>query len=335
LNRQKVHLAQAEIKFLGNVLSEKGIEILPERIEAIAQFPPPRNLKAVRRFLGMVGFYGSFVENFSRIDEPLHALKRKNAVFCWDEPQREAFEHLKEAISTPPVLQVPDFARKFVLVCDSSDVAVSAVLNQRIEGGLAPIAFAIRLLNPAERKYAVHEKECLAVVWGCERFRVYLEHKEFTLHTDNQALSWLLMHVKEVGRIGRWILRLAPFKFNVIHISGKSNVVADCLTRQFEDPVDPSFAGLVLQHLPAAFQSIKEHQKKDAYCRELYDKLESRDPSVSNFRLQNGSIVYVAPRTNIKRYLVPQELRAIILEYFHDSALSAHFGSRKDLSAYL
>jgi hypothetical protein len=119
LNFEKVHLAQKEIKFLGHLVSENGIEILPERIEAIVQFPPPKNLKAVRRFLGMVMFYGSFVENFSRIAEPLHALKRKKAVFCWEKPQQEAFDHLKRAISTPPVLQIPHIAREFVLVCDS------------------------------------------------------------------------------------------------------------------------------------------------------------------------------------------------------------------------
>jgi hypothetical protein len=128
----------------------------------------------------------------------------------------------------PPVLQVPDFTKEFVLVCDSSDVAVSAALNQRIEGALATVAFGSRLLNTAEHKYVIHEKECLAVVWGCGRFRVYLEHKEFTHNMDNQALSPLLKHVKEVGRIGTLILRLVPFKCNVIHISGKSNAVADC-----------------------------------------------------------------------------------------------------------
>jgi hypothetical protein len=83
-----------------------------------------------------------------------------------------------------------------VLVCDSSDVVISAVLNQGREKGLARIAFASRLLTTAERKYSIHEKECLAVVWGCQKFRVYLEHEEFTLHTDNQALSWLLKHAK-------------------------------------------------------------------------------------------------------------------------------------------
>jgi hypothetical protein len=92
LNREKVHLAQTEIKFLGHLLSAEGIKILPERVEAILSFPPPKNLKAVRRFLGMVGFYGSFVENVSSIAEPLHALKRKNTAFVWGEAQQLAFE---------------------------------------------------------------------------------------------------------------------------------------------------------------------------------------------------------------------------------------------------
>jgi hypothetical protein len=331
LNREKVHLAQSEIKFLGHSLSGGGIRILPERVEAIEQFPSPRNLKAVRRFLGMVGFYASFVKDFSQIAEPLHALKRKKAKFVWGESQREAFEELKRRISTPPVLQIPDFGKEFVLVTDSSDVAISAVLNQRQGENLAPIAFASRLLNVAERKYSTYEKECLAVVWGCERFRVYLEHKEFTLHTDNEALSWLLRRVKEVGRIARWILRIAPFKFKVVHISGKSNVVADCLTRQYEQASDDSFSGLVLQHLPAAFQSIKEHQRKDAQCREMYEKIEKGDPDARNLRLLNGAIVYLSPRKKTRRYWVPVELRPMVLQYFHDAALSAHLGGAKTL----
>jgi hypothetical protein len=229
------------------------------------------------------------------------------------------------------VLQAANFSKEFVSVCDSSDVAIPAVLNQRQEKGLAPIAFTSHLLNPVERKYSIHEKECLAVVWGCERFRVYLEHKEFILHTDNQALSWLLKHVKELGHIGRWILRLAPYKFKVVHIPGKSNVVADCLTRQYEDLPEQSFLGLVLQHLPAAFQSIREHQVKDAYCREVYEKLKQHDFTAQNSRLVNDTIVFFSPKTRTKRYLVPQNLRAMILEYFHDSALSTHLGMAKTL----
>jgi hypothetical protein len=111
------------------------------------------------------------------------------------------------------VLQIPDFSKEFVLVTDASDVAISAVLNQKIGGQLAPISYYSRLLTSAEAKYSVHEKECLAVVFGCEKCQAYLEHREFELHCDKLSLCWLLKRAKDVGRLGRWVLRLAPFKF--------------------------------------------------------------------------------------------------------------------------
>ncbi|PNF31069.1 hypothetical protein B7P43_G17391, partial [Cryptotermes secundus] len=333
LNKNKLRLAQREIPFLGHLLSAEGIRILPERVEAITSFPPPKNLKAVRRFLGMAGFYGRFIPRFSHIAEPLHALKRKNARFEWDDPQQAAFLQLKEALATPPVLQIPDFSLKFSIVCDASDVAISAVLQQGNAEQWAPVAYASRLLSPAERRYAVYERECLAVVYGCEKYRSYLEHKEFTLFTDNQALAWLLRHAKELGRIGRWLLRLAPFKFRAAHISGKANVVADCLTRQYEQPSeDATLSGLVLGQLPEAFQSITEHQKKDLLCRDIYQKVVQNDPSVRQFKLLNGALVYHPSRARTKRYLLPEALRPMILEYFHKSHLSAHLGITKTLN---
>jgi hypothetical protein len=110
LNPDKLRLAQAEISFLGLLVSGQGIKILPERVEAIRNFPTPKNLKEVRRFLGMAGFYGRFIKHFSSIAEPLHTLKRKNARFVCGEAQQSAFERLKDALSMPPVLQIPDFS---------------------------------------------------------------------------------------------------------------------------------------------------------------------------------------------------------------------------------
>jgi hypothetical protein len=150
------------------------------------------------------------------------------------------------------------------------------------------------------------------VVYGREKYRTYLEHKEFCLHTDNQA--WLLRHAKELGRIGRWVLRLAPFKFKVCHISGKTNIVADCLTRQYEDlSAEALFSGLVPQHLTEAFRSIRDHQKKDPYCKELYLKVMQADPAVRNFKLFNGTLVYNPSRAKAKRYLLPDSLRPMVL----------------------
>jgi len=133
-----------------------------------------------------------------------------------------------------PVLQIPDFAKEFVLVTNASEVAVSAVLQQKVDGGLAPISNYSRVLTPAKRKHSTYEKECLAALFGCQKCRVYLEHKECELHCDNLALCWLLKRVKDVDHLGRWILRLAPFKFMVKHTCGVNNVVADTLYRMID-----------------------------------------------------------------------------------------------------
>jgi hypothetical protein len=102
-------------------------------------------------------------------------------------------------------------------------------------------------------------------------------------------------------------------------------------TRQFEDSPECSLTGLVLQYLPAAFQSIREHQVKGPLCKELYGKIKNQDHSVRNFRLWNQTVVYVSPRTKVKTYLVPVDLRPMLLEYFLDSTLGAHLGVTKTL----
>jgi hypothetical protein len=301
-------------------------------VETIKDFPAPRNLKAVCRFLGMAGFYSRLIQGFSQIAEPPHALKSKNARFIWGDAQQTAFQQLKDALTMSLVLQIPDFSREFTLVCDASDVAISAVLHQKNGAELAPLAYASRLLSPTERKYSAYERECLAVVFGCEKYRAYLEHKEFSLQTDNQALAWLLRHTKDFGRIRRWVLRLAPFELKVEHISGKSNIVADCLTRQYEEPLEETtFSGLILRHLPEAFQSIGEYQKEDPFCNDIYQKVVQADPSVKNSKLLNGTLVYQPSRVRSKRYLLLQSLKPMVLEYFHSSTLSAHLGMPKTL----
>ena len=133
-----------------------------------------------------------------------------------------------------PVLPVPEFEKDFLLVTDVNYIAVSAMLNRKLNGILTSVAFYSKLLWPAERRYSTYYKECLAIVFGCERARSYFEHKEFYLHCENLDLCWLFRNVKGVGRLGRWILRLAPFKFKVHHTKGADNVVAGSFSQMFE-----------------------------------------------------------------------------------------------------
>ena len=113
-------------------------------------------------------------------------------------------------------LQIPKYDKDFLLATDASDVDRSTILPQDVNGALCPIAYHRCILTPAELKYSTYDKECLAVLFGCENCRSYLEHKWFFLHCDKRALCWLLVKVKDVGRLGRWILYLA-------HLSSRSN----------------------------------------------------------------------------------------------------------------
>jgi hypothetical protein len=142
----------------------------------------------------------------------------------------------------------------------------------------------------------------------------------------------LLRHAKVLGRIGRWVLRLAPFKFRVSHISGQANVVADCLTRQYEELEGVKFSRLILGHLPEAFRSIKQHQKKDPFCMDIYRMVVEGDSTVKNFKLLNGALVYHPLRGRGRRYLLPESLRPMVLKYFHSSHLSGYLEMTKTLN---
>jgi len=203
LNPTKMTIGAREATYLGHCMSSRVISVLPDRVAAIREFPRPTNLRSLGRFIGMAGFYTRFVPNFYKLAALLHALKKKDVKILWTEERQTAFESLKQALSKAPVLQVPDFDKEFVLVTDASDYAVSAALNQRVGQDLAPYSHYSRLLSATERNYSTYEKECLAVLFGCEKCRSYLEHKEFELHCDNLALCWLLKRVKEIGRLGR------------------------------------------------------------------------------------------------------------------------------------
>jgi len=304
LNPEKVVLGVSEIKYLGHQISARGVTVLADRVQAINQYPRPKNLRSLRRFLGMVGFYARFIAGFSELADVLHALKRKGVSFVWAEEHAAAFEKLKQALCQAPVLQIPDFDKEFVLATDASDVAISAVLQQRIDGALAPISYHSRILTPLERKYSTYEKECLGVLFGCEKCRTYLEHKEFELQCDNLALCWLLKRVKDVGRLGRWILRLSPFKFKVKHTRGVDNVVADALSRMFEGESSENpemMCATMLGSLPLIYSSLQEHQGNDAFCNDLRGKVESKEASGKNFCMHNGALCYFPKKARRRR----------------------------------
>ena len=183
-----------------------------------------------------MNFYRRFIPNFAEIAAPLTDITSNNALnkVKWTDIHETAFNELKQAITTQPVLINPDFSKPFIVQTDSSDRGIGAVLLQEKEGKRLPIMFISKKLLPRERHYNTIEKECLAIVRTISYLREYLEGKEFIVESDHFPLQWLNKVKGQNQRLLRWSLLLQEFRFTVHHIKGKENGIADFLSRPFE-----------------------------------------------------------------------------------------------------
>jgi hypothetical protein len=178
LKLSKCRFCCDELPILGFVATREGITTDPTKTKAIDDYPRPSSIDDVLTFLGMAGFYRQFVPQFTILAEPLNRLKKKDVGFRWEQDQENAFQALKKALVSSPVLRHPDFDRPFELHTDAACTkGIGVVLAQRDEATKKafPIAFASRSLSPAEKNYAVTELEALAIVWAVKKFRPYLE----------------------------------------------------------------------------------------------------------------------------------------------------------------
>jgi hypothetical protein len=254
----------ASIRCLGYIVGFGTSTPDPEKVAAIRMLPPPRDATGVRRILGATGYYRDYIKGYAHISAPLADLTKKNVVFEWTLQRQEAFQSLKHALTTEPVLRLPDFNRPFILTTDWSKVAIGAVLSQEdpVTHFDHPVAYASRLLSAAERNYASTEGECLALVWAVQKFRLYLDGKEFIVYTDNSALQWLHTARHQNSKVERWMLKLQEFNFVVRYKKGVENVVADCLSRNIADtPEDNVFlvhANMAMTLTKCITQSIEQ-----------------------------------------------------------------------------
>ena len=227
-----------EVEYLGHLISNDGIKVDPDKVTAVTEWPIPRTKQQVQSFLGLVNYYRRFIKDCSLLAKPLTNLTKK-VPFEWKQEQTECFEKLKKALTTAPVLRSFDSALPVVVTTDASQFAIGAVLEQEEDSKKRPVAFASRTLNAAEQNYAAHERELLAVVDSLRWWRSYLHGKSFTVHSDHYPLRYLETQDSLSPRQVRWLERLSNFDFKIIPISGKSNVVADALSRQPIDAPSP------------------------------------------------------------------------------------------------
>ena len=205
LSPKKCHLFQSEVVFLGHVVNKDGISTDPAKIQTVKDWPEPKSVKEVRSFLGLCYYYRKFVQGFATIAKPLHGLTQKDKAFFWSETCQRAFESLKTAVISSPILAYSDAEGELILDTDASGVGLGAVLSQVQEGSERVIGYYSRTLTQPERQYCVTRRELLALVAAVKQFHTYLYGRKVTVRTDHGALRWLL-NFKNLGV--KWLVGL-------------------------------------------------------------------------------------------------------------------------------
>jgi RNase H-like domain found in reverse transcriptase/Reverse transcriptase (RNA-dependent DNA polymerase)/Integrase zinc binding domain/Chromo (CHRromatin Organisation MOdifier) domain/Aspartyl protease len=232
LKPEKCKFHQKQVEYLGVIIGNGKVEMDLIKVEGITKWLVPKTVKDVRSFLGFCNFYRAFIPHFSDIAQPLNGLTKKNYVWTWWPEQQEAFDTLKCACTSYPVLYTPDWTRPFIMETNASGFALGAVIAQEFADGTHPIAFHSRSLHPAKKNYDAHDKELAGIVFGfkCGRpFFLGATHP-ITICTDHKNLQYFRKPQKITGRQARWIEFLQDFDYTLEHIPGSTNTIADLLS---------------------------------------------------------------------------------------------------------
>ena len=218
-----------DCKFFEHRLTPDGIKVDPKKIDAIIQMDPPQNVANLQSFNGMVNYLKKFSQVLSRISEPLRRLCKSGVEWAWESEQQNAFEAIKQVITTLPVLTYFDKTKKHMVQCDASKKGLGAVLLQESK----PVMYVSRALTETEKRYSNIERELLAIVFALERLNHYTFGRTITVQSDHQPLQsiWNKSIVSASPRLQRLLLRLAHYDLNIEFLRGKENMIADALSR--------------------------------------------------------------------------------------------------------
>jgi len=226
-----------KIGFLGVVIGPDGIEMEKKKVNRVLSWPEPKNVKDVRKFLGLVNYYRRFIKNFAQVARPMNVLTRKDIKWQWKEEQQKAFDELKRIFTTKPVLAALDLDKEFRVEADASNYATRGVLSMKGSDELwRPVAFISKSLSDTERNYEIHNKEMLVVVRCLEAWRHFLEGAmmKFEIWTDHKNLEYFMKAQKLNRRQARWALYLLRFNFMLKHVPGSKMEKADSLSRRLD-----------------------------------------------------------------------------------------------------
>ncbi len=308
-NSKKCEFLLEKIEFLGYQIGNNKIEPSQSKVKCILDWPILTNVKEVRSFLGLAGYYRRFIKDFAQIAAPLTDLTKQDFDFKMGEAEMNAFNTLKKILCNSPVLRLPNFQNKFFIETDASGVAIGAVLLQEFEDGKHPIAYESKKLTSAEMNYPVHEQELYAIVHACKTFRCYVVGNHFTILTDHASLQFVKEQKNLSRRVTRWVQFLAQFDFEILYRKGEENTVADALSRISQREVCEIDATDWPSQLMESLSTGEE--PNDAELKELFQK------EKENFEVED-EILYRKDQGK-RLAFVPFLFRADLIERTHRS----------------
>jgi hypothetical protein len=232
LKPSKCELFRTEVAFLGHLVGREGVRPDPRKIEVISNWPVPVNLSELRSFLGFASYYRKYIPNFSHKATSLNSLTQKGVPYVWTAQCQGAFETLRNALISAPILALPREGCQVILDTDASDTSIGGVLSQIIDGQEKVIAYASKTLSTSQRRYCTTFKELLAVVKMAKIFRPYLYGQPHVIvRTDHKALVWLQRFRNAEGMLARWLASLSEYDLVIEHRPGKMHGNADALSR--------------------------------------------------------------------------------------------------------
>ena len=340
LNGLKCQFFQAQVKYMGHILSKEGISPVKNKLDAIRLASRPKDVSQLRSFLGMLNYYSKFIKDFSSKVHPLYQLLSNKTEWFWSKECEISFLWAKEVLSSEQVLVHYDPQKPLILSVDASPYGIGAVLSHLMEDGSErPVEFASRTLSSAERNYAQIEKEGLAIIFGIKRFQLYLYGRKFTLVTDHQPLTRIFGPKSSVpplaaARLQRWAVLLSGYDFDIVFKNSADNANADFCSRfplqslADDEDLDPDvhyvFA-TVTDELPVTAAEIAEGTKPDSLLVKVYEYTSSGWPGTcpspelkpfwnrrNELSLENGCLLWG------RRVIVPFRFQKRLLEELHE-----------------
>ena len=328
----KCYFLQTKIEFLGYEISNSTIKPTDHKICAVEKFPVPQNIQNVRQFLGLTGYFRKFIPKYAEKSKPISMLLHKDTEFVWGKLQQDAFDTLKNSLIKKPVLEIFDNELECRVYTDASRIGIAAILAQVKQGKEHPVAYFSKQTTNEQQKYHSFELEALAVVMTVQKFRHYLYGRNFIIITDCSAVVSTFKKAEVNARIGRWVMELNEYTYEIKHRTNQQMRHVDALSR---NPISQNTTNTA-NIMSVNFINITEDdwllsaQEADKDIQVLKEILASGDVQnnkevFNQYELKGGKVYKITAYG--PRWVVPESAKFQILRLNHDDI--GHFAFDK------